>query len=676
MTDPTNPQDPREESGEPSEGLPEALSPSPTSEHPPEPLSTQPVLTAGEPPHFPPEPPDQPPAEPVPERQPPRWRQIKIVRLAQWAAAVTIWAGLVLAAVIGWYAYELPPIDDLASTTRRPGVTVLASDGTILANSGDYYGTPYDVRDLPPYLSGAVIAIEDRRFYDHFGVDLRGLARAMWINLKSGHKVQGGSTITQQVAKNVFLTPDRTLKRKIQEALLAIWLEHRFTKDQILSIYLNRVYLGAGAYGVDAAAQRYFGKPATEVTLHEAAVLAAMLRSPTHYSPLHDPAAAAARAHVVLSTMVDVGFITPDQQEIAEHEATFAHAAVPRPGPYFTDWVLDQVPAFFNVDRDLVVITTFDPAIQAQVDKSLVAELAADGPKRKATMAAAVVMGEDGAVRAMSGGPDYAKSQFNRATQSLRQPGSSFKLFVYLAALEYGETPNSLVLDAPYTVGDWSPKNFEKGFKGELPLSEALAHSLNTVAARLTVEVGPRRVIQMARRLGITSPIANDATIALGSSGASLLEMTGAYTSVSNGGQGVWPYGIAEIRDRSGNVLWKRAGSGPGPVLDEPVAVAMDQMLQGVIDHGTAKNANFMPGLAGKTGTTSDFRDAWFIGYGGGLTTGVWVGNDDNSPMEKETGGDMPAKAWRQIMEYAVKQPAKEIATAPVEPVQAEPTAQ
>jgi penicillin-binding protein 1A len=621
----------------------------------------------------------QPAAELGPEADPTRAaRRFTIVRLAQWVLALGVWAGLAAACVIGWYAYELPPIDDLMSSTRRPGVTVLASDGTVLATSGEYYGTPYAVQDLPPYLSAAVIAIEDRRFYDHFGVDLRGLARAMWVNVRAGHKVQGGSTITQQVAKNVFLTPERTLKRKIQEALLAVWLERRFTKAQILSIYLNRVYLGAGAYGVDAAAQRYFGKTAPEVSLHEAAVIAGLLRSPTHYSPARDPAASAARAHVVLVTMVDVGFITPEQQKQADAEmTTIAQAASPRPGPYFTDWVLDQLPSYVNVDRDLVIATTFDPAIQAQVDKTLAATLAADGPKRKATQAAAIVMSQDGAVRAMAGGPSYAQSQFNRATQSVRQPGSAFKLFTYLAALEAGDTPDTIVLDAPYTIGDWSPHNFEKGFRGEITLAEALAHSVNTAAARLIVEVGPKRAIQMARRLGISAPLANDATLALGSSGVSLIELTGAYASVANGGQGVWPYGISEIRDRSGNILWKRSGSGPVRVLDDQIVAEMDQMLQGVIDHGTAKAANFMPGLAGKTGTTSDFRDAWFIGYAGGLTTGVWVGNDDNSPMERETGGDMPAKAWRQIMQAAVKIPAAEAAVAP-EPVSepAEPVAQ
>ncbi len=584
----------------------------------------------------------------------------RLKRITLWIAAGCVWVLLGVAGLVAWYAYQLPPIDDLMSASRRPGITVVTADGTMLANSGDFYGTAYAVTDLPLELPQAVIAIEDHRFYQHHGVDPMGLVRAFWTNLRAGHMVQGGSTITQQVAKNVFLTPDRTLKRKIQEVLLALWLEHRFTKAEILGIYLNRAYLGAGTFGVDAAAQRYFNRRATDLDLAESAVLAGLLKAPVRYSPAHNPKLAADRARTVLGAMVTYGFVTADQAKAAaDHLPTLAESAIPRPGPYFTDWVIDQVPGYLTIDRDLVVVTTLNPAIQSIVDHSLSGELAAEGPKRRASTGAAIVMSEDGAVLAMSGGPNYSLSQFNRSVQSLRQPGSSFKLFVYLAALEHGRTPDSMVLDAPITIGDWTPHNFEKGYRGELTMTEALAHSVNTVAARLILEVGHHPVVQMARRLGITAPLANDDTLALGSSGVSLIELTGAYTAVSNGGTGVWPYGITEIRDSGGTVLWRRSGSGPGHVLEEPVVTAMDQMLQAVVDHGTGKAANFAPGsdpgIAGKTGTTSDFRDAWFLGYHGGLTTGVWLGNDDDTPMDKETGGDLPAKIWRQIMTKALE---------------------
>lgn len=573
-------------------------------------------------------------------------------RLVLWALSIGIWIGLAVAAVLGWFALQLPDIEDLEAATRRPGITVLAADGSILANSGDFYGTPFRVEELPRFLPQAVVAIEDRRFYSHPGVDPIGLARALWANLRAGRTVQGGSTITQQVAKNVFLTPERTLKRKLQEALLALWLERHFSKNQILAIYLNRVYLGAGTYGVDAAAQRYFNKQATKVTLQEAAVLAGLLKAPARYSPARDPGLAARRARLVLQAMADTGVITAAEMAAAQRdEPMLARAARPRPGPYFTDWVLAQLPGFVQVDRDLVVRTTLDPGLQHRVDQALASVIDSDGAKRDVAEAAAVFLGPDGAVRALAGGSDYAESQYNRAVQALRQPGSAFKLFVYLAALERGATIDQLVTDAPISIKKWSPQNYDGRYRGDITLAEALAQSLNTVAVRLTLESGPRAVIDVARRLGITAKLPDDASIALGTGEVSLLELTAAYGVIGNGGTGVWPYGIVDIADRSGAVLWHRSGSGPGQVLDPDIATTAFQLLRGVVDHGTGKLANFDERAIGKTGTTQDFRDAWFIGSAGELTGGIWMGNDDNHPTRRVTGGDLPARIWRSIMD-------------------------
>ena len=557
--------------------------------------------------------------------------------------------------MLAWYALTLPPTDQLEGAWRRPSVTVLAADGARLASYGDLYGTAYAVKDLPAYLPRAVMAIEDRRFYHHFGVDPIGLVRAAWANHRAGRVVQGGSTLTQQVAKNLFLTSERSFRRKVQEALLALWLEHRYTKDQILAIYLNRVYLGAGAYGVDAAARLYFGKPATRISLHEAAVLAGLLKAPVHYSPARDPALAIARADIVLDAMVADGAVTVEQAAAARLDTvSIQHAADKRPGHYFADWVADLLPGFVNYgDRDLVVQTTLDPALQRTAEAEVAALLDAEGARRKVGQAAAVVLGRDGAVRAMVGGRDYARSQFNRAVGALRQPGSSFKPFTYLAALESGLTPASTVLDAPIRIGGWSPENYEGRYLGEVSLADALANSLNTATVRLIEHVGARRVVAMARRLGITTPIPDNLSIALGTAEVSLLQLTGSYAAIAAGGQGVWPYGIAEVRDRDGRVLWRRKGSGPGRVLAPEIAAEADQLLGEVVRRGTGKAAQLAIRAAGKTGTTQDYRDAWFVGYAGGLTAGVWFGNDDNAPMDKVVGGDLPAKLWHTIMQAA-----------------------
>ncbi|HUA54532.1 MAG TPA: PBP1A family penicillin-binding protein, partial [Candidatus Sulfotelmatobacter sp.] len=600
-----------------------------------------------------------PSASPAPPAAAPRphgsWRRRALGFAARWCLVAGIWLAVGLGAVLGWYALTLPPTDQLESAWRRPGITVLAADGSLLASYGDLYGTAFAVKDLPAYLPRAVMAIEDRRFYHHFGVDPIGLVRAAWANHRAGRVVQGGSTLTQQVAKNLFLTSERSFRRKIQEALLALWLEHRYTKDQILAIYLNRVYLGAGAYGVDAASRLYFGKPATRISLHEAAVLAGLLKAPVRFSPARDPELAIARADVVLDAMVDDGAITREQAAAARLDTvSILHAADKRPGHYFADWIADLLPGFVNYgDRDLVVQTTLDPALQRAAEADVAAMLEAEGARRKVSQAAVVVLGRDGAVRAMVGGRDYARSQFNRATLAVRQPGSAFKPFTYLAALESGLTPASTVLDAPIRIGGWSPENYEGRYLGEVTLADALADSLNTATVRLIERVGVRRVVAMARRLGITTPIPDNLSIALGTAEVNLLELTGSYAAIASGGMGVWPYGIAEVRDRAGHVLWRRSGSGPGRVLAPEIAAEADQLLGEVVRRGTGKAAQLAVRAAGKTGTTQDYRDAWFVGYAGGLVAGVWCGNDRDTPMDKVVGGDLPAKLWHAVMQTA-----------------------
>lgn len=561
-------------------------------------------------------------------------------------------------AVLAWFAWDLPDVDSVAQITRRPAITVKAVDGSELVTVGDNYGQVIAVEEMPPYLPGAVMAIEDRGFYGHFGLDPRGILRAMWVNLRAGRMVQGGSTISQQAAKNLFLSPDRTLKRKVQELMLAFWLEHRYTKNQIFTLYLNRVYLGAGTYGMEAAAQRYFNRSARDVTVYQAAVLAGLLKAPSRYNPVADPAAAQARAAVVLSAMAETGVITPEQAVAARESGGKAVAGVRRSGlgRYFSDWAVDQVDALLGeVSDDIVVYTTLDPAIQKAAEASLARILDSEGPKRNAGQGAVVVLSPDGAVRALVGGRDYAASQYNRAVQSLRQPGSAFKPFVYLAAVEAGMQPDDMVEDGPIKIGKWSPTNFEPGYAGQVSLRQALAHSTNTVAVRLSERVGRRTVISTADRLGLTIKADSGPSVALGAEETTLLPLVGAYASFANGGYAVVPHGVLEITTRQGQVLYHRDGSGLGRVISDEAVGAMNDMLAAVIGGGTGRGADIGRPAGGKTGTSQDYRDAWFVGFTADHVTGVWVGNDDNTPMKKVTGGSLPARVWKDVMTVADK---------------------
>ncbi|HTV87867.1 MAG TPA: PBP1A family penicillin-binding protein [Stellaceae bacterium] len=587
--------------------------------------------------------PGQSPRRPAPRRSRGRW--LKLFVLA------ALWGLIIGGGILGYFALSLPDTSQLAVAERRPDLTILADDGSVIATFGDLFGRPLTLQQMPRYLPEAVIATEDRRFYSNFGIDPIGMLRAAVADLRAGRIVEGGSTITQQLAKILFLTPERSISRKIRETLLALWLDHRFAKNQILEIYLNRVYLGAGAYGVDAAAHRYFGKSAADLDLYECAVIAGLLKAPSRFSPARDRAAAAARAAQVLHNMVEAGFINHAQAQDAEtHGAEWA-AAGHEGSRYFADWVADQVHDFADAtDRDLIVETTLDPRLQRLAEASAGGILARYGGRDRVSQDAFVALAPDGAVRAMVGGRDYAESQFNRATEAERQPGSAFKPFVYLAGLEAGLRPDDRFDDAPIRIGNWQPHDYERHYQGEMSLSQALAQSINTIAVRVAERAGIAQVIATANRLGIASTLPRDASITLGTADVNLLELTAAYAPFANGGNGVIPYGIAEIRDRRGNVVYRREGSGPGPVVAPQYVGMMNEMLQGVIADGTGRLAALPRPAAGKTGTTQDYRDAWFIGYTADLVAGVWFGNDDDSPMRRVTGGSLPAAAWRKFM--------------------------
>ena len=576
----------------------------------------------------------------------------------RWTAVLAIWAVFLIGGVILWYAQDLPDTSRLGEITRRPAVTLVTSDGEILATYGDLYGKYVGLDELPPYLPEAVLAVEDRRFYQHFGVDPLGVLRAIWVNIRTGDLVQGGSTITQQLAKNLFLNSERSLKRKVQEALLALWLEREFTKDQILTLYLNRVYLGAGAYGVNAAAQKYFGKPAQAVTLYEAAMLAGLLKAPSRDNPASDPDAAERRTQIVLRSMVAAGKLAPAEEAaaVAAKASIGRTMAAGRAGRAFADWVYDQVASYVGTtDRDLTVVTTIDMRVQRIAEAELARVLAEDGPKRKAGQGAVVVMGPNGAVRALVGGRDYGEREYNRATQALRQPGSAFKLFVFLAAIEAGVLPDDRIVDGPLQLKGWRPGNYQDRYFGEVTVREAFARSLNSVSVQLYLKAGPQAVARAAQRLGITSSLNLEPSLALGTSEVTLVELTSAYAAFANEGRGVWAHGIEEIRDATGTVLFRRTGDGPGRVVDPQAVERMNDLMTAVVGWGTGRGAALAHPAAGKTGTSQGFRDAWFVGFTADLVAGVWVGNDDDTPMDKVTGGSLPVRIWHDVMARALE---------------------
>jgi penicillin-binding protein 1A len=579
-----------------------------------------------------------------------------VSRLAYWVVVLGLWCGIAGAGAVVWVGAHLPPIQSLEIPKRPPSISILDDHMQMLATRGDAGGGNLKIEDLPPYLPKAFVAIEDRRFYEHYGIDPIGIARAAVANILHRGVAQGGSTLTQQLAKNLFLTPERSLERKLQEALLALWLERKFTKNEILELYLNRVYFGSGAYGVEQAAQRYFGKSARHVTLAEAAMLAGLVKSPSRLAPNHNYKAAEQRARVVLGAMQDAGFITAGSEKLAlAHPPAIVAQKATGSVQYVADWVMDAVnDRIGHIDSDLVVVTTIDGGLQAKAEQALTDELAAKGGKYGVSEGALVSMTPTGAVRALIGGRNYAQSQFNRAVAAKRQPGSAFKPFVYLTALEHGLTPDSIRDDRPINVKGWRPENYEHEYLGPVPLSTALAKSLNTVSVRLTLEFGPAAVVRTAHRLGITSQLEPNASIALGTSEVSPLELVGAYSTFANGGYATQPYVIRRISTPEGKVLYARAEEQPARVVDPRTIGMMNAMMQQTLTIGTARSAD-LPGwqAAGKTGTSQDFRDAWFIGFTSNLVTGVWLGNDDGSPTHKTTGGSLPVAIWSRFMKGA-----------------------
>jgi penicillin-binding protein 1A len=577
--------------------------------------------------------------------------------LLRWSLIAALWGGIVLAGIIAWFALDLPDVKNLNVIERRPSVTLVTADGSVVATVGDLYSDPAVLAKLPKHVPLALLATEDRRFYSHFGVDLLGLMRAVWVNVRSGRMAQGGSTITQQLAKNVFLTPQRNLKRKVQEVLLALWLENNYSKDQILEMYLNRVYFGAGTYGIESAAQRYFAKPATQLSLPEAAMLVGMLKAPSRYSPIANLKLSQARANQVIANMEAFGAINEAvAKQAVARPATVARSRIgTRNTRYFADWVLESISDYAGRRReDLIVTVTLDLRLQQAAERAVETLLARDGERLDVEQAALVALSPDGAVLAMVGGRDYRDSEFNRVTQAHRQPGSAFKPFVFLAGLESGMRPDSIVEDRPITVANWTPRNFEPNYLGAITLREALARSINTVAVQVSEQAGRPRVIEAARRLGIISPLAPHPSIALGASEVTPLELTAAYAPFANGGSAVPPVGIREIRTRGGEVLF-RGEVQARPVIDPVILGQMNDMLSAVVQIGSGRATQLDRPSGGKTGTSSDFRDAWFVGYTADIVAGVWVGNDDNTPMKRVAGSGLPAQIWKSFMQEAVR---------------------
>ena len=581
-----------------------------------------------------------------------------LYRTFYWGAVLGLWAAIAVVGVVIYVGAHLPPIQSLEIPKRPPTIQIVGLDGTVLATRGEMAGANVALKELPPYLPKAFIAIEDRRFYSHYGIDPLGIARAAIANVLHRGVSQGGSTLTQQLAKNLFLTQERTLQRKLQEAELAFWLERKLSKNQILELYLNRVYFGSGAYGVEAAAQKYFGKSARRVTLAEAAMLAGLVKSPSRLAPNRNPAGAEKRARTVLAAMADADFITEKQARAAIAHPSYA---VKPTGAgtinYVADWIAEVLDDLVGqIDQNITVETTIDPRLQRAAEADVIDELAAKSVKFNVLQGALVAMTPNGAVRAMVGGRNYGDSQFNRAVTAKRQPGSAFKPFVYLTAIESGLTPDTIRQDAPLDIKGWRPENYSHEYFGSVTLTQALAMSLNTVAVRLGLEVGPRNVVRTAHRLGIASRLDANPSIALGTSEVSLLELVGAYAPFANGGRAVSPHVITRIRAANGKVLYRRPPDPANQAIAPRDVAMMNTMMRQTLISGTARKAD-LPGwmAAGKTGTSQEFRDAWFIGYTAKLVTGVWLGNDDNSPTRKATGGGLPVEIWTRFMRTALQ---------------------
>jgi penicillin-binding protein 1A len=559
-------------------------------------------------------------------------------------------------------AYALPPFSgtgDVWNRGREYAVTFTDADGEIIGRRGIRQDDAIPLSEIPPHMIKAVLATEDARFFEHFGVDVIGTLRAIVQNARANDVVQGGSSLTQQVAKNLFLSPERTIRRKVHEAFLSLWIEARLSKEEILKLYLDRSYLGGGSYGIEAASQFYFGKSVRDVTLPEAAMLAGLFKAPTKYAPHQNLEVARARANTVLYRMLDAGFITQGELLQARREPAVAIQQKIGDSPnWFLDWAYRDTLALIDRkgltgDYVLEVKTTINLPLQTAAQNIINDELATDGEALHITQGAAVVMGTDGAVRAIVGGKDYEASQFNRATDALRQSGSSFKPFVYMAALLKGYKPSDTVVDGPVSVGNWSPRNYSNKYGGRTTLSNALAHSYNSIPVKLMIDIGRTAIIRTAHLAGIKGELETWAPMVLGTSALSLMDLTTGYISFASGGIPATPYAVLEIRRSNGDVLYSRdlETEPPRRVFPEEKVAELNSMMAAVVKSGTGKRADlgFAP-QGGKTGTNQGYRDAWYIGFTGHHVTGVWFGNDDFTPMKEVTGGLIPAPTWKRIM--------------------------
>ena len=572
---------------------------------------------------------------------------------AAWrSVAVFLVLGIVALVVsVGITMASLPSFAELMKSPQGQAVRLVSADGKLLVNQGPSYGGWLEYEETPPVMVGAMLAVEDRRFFSHPGIDPKGLARAIYVSLRDDERPKATSTITQQLARNLFLTNERTLSRKAHEALLALAMERKFTKEEILELYLNRVYFGGGAYGVDAASRRFYGHSASQLSPAEAAIIAGLVKAPSRFAPSSDPEKARTRAGVVALTMERDGIIA-DAAEVRQEIADLEFAPQPNQNNvrYFTDWVLQHLDGLTDETVEpLIVTTTLIWDMQQAAEKTI------EGQTPAAVQGALVSMTNDGAVRAMMGGRDYVSSNYNRATVAERQPGSAWKLFVYLSAIENGVVPNDYISDTPVTIDGWTPRNYGRGYRGTVSVKEAFASSLNTAAAQLGQRVGYNNVAMMARRLGIETDISRRPAMTLGTSTVRLLEMTAAYAAVANGGSAVDPYGILRIETASGRVIYEREPRARRVVLAPWVATNMTHLLEAVVTSGTGRAAAFGKPAAGKTGTTSNYQDGYFVGFTADLTTGIWMGRDDNRPVKGLTGGSSPARAFASYMAAATR---------------------
>ena len=564
---------------------------------------------------------------------------------------------IALALVITFLAYltycfiTLPPLNDAVKRTRYPSTLIVAENGNEISSYGSVYSDVVHSNELPKYILDAIISTEDRRFYNHLGFDPISFTRAMITNIIEGRYAQGGSTITQQVAKNLFLTPNKTIKRKVQELMFSFWLESVFTKEQILTLYLNRVYLGSGTYGIAAASHKYFQKAPQDINILEASVIAGMLKAPSRYNPIYSKELAIERANIVLDNMIKTRTITEEEKAQALNLRLGAEKTYKvKNANYFADYVFSEINDYVeDRDKDIIVLTTLDQELQENASKILAETIKANKHKN-VTQGAIVVMDMFGGIKALVGGVDYNKSQFNRATQALRQPGSAFKPFVYLTALQNGYEREDKIMDVPISIGSWKPENANKKYKGEVTLDYALANSLNLATIYLSQKLDGNDIIKNAKKMGITTPIQNTPSLALGTFEVKVIDLAVAYTTIANGGFANWPYAIKEIYTKNGYQMFQREVSEQNRILDKTDAKKLRKMLNKVITQGTGKRAQMPFFVGGKTGTSQDYRDAWFVGFSDDLVCAVWLGNDNNSPMKSVGGSNLPATIWKKIM--------------------------